>query len=239
MNIITSNYQNLLDYLYNHHNFADFLEYGTEESFVDWCYNLPKLPFKIDWGSSKGVISDPDFPYVLKFPFDFYRSHARNYCEIEYQNYQDAKDFPEILDRFAWADFLFTYKGYPVYIMEKVNCDGDEILSRAFDFSYSSYCKKNESILSLAKHKTGDFEKKILSDFSDLFHCYYSPREQMSDLLIEQIGAARTKLFWDFCDEREINDLHSGNWGLRGNDLILVDYSGYFGNPYSYSSYTS
>ena len=222
---MTSNYQNLLDYLYNHYNFADFLEDGTESGFQKWYYSLPNSPFKINWGSSKGVIFDPNFSYVLKFPFN---SCAHDYCEIEYQNYQDAKNFPEILDRFAWIDFLFTYKGYPVYIMEKVNCDEEEILNRAFNFSYFSYCKKDKSIP----------KKEMFEDFSNLFHYYYSPREQMNDFLIEQIGAAHTKLFWEFCDEEEINDLHSGNWGLRGNDLVLVDYSGYFGNYGSYSSST-
>lgn len=223
MNTISSHYKELLDFLYNRHNFADFLEYGTEDSFMNWQYELPKLSLEINWGSSKGVIFDPDLPsYVLKFPFDFYRSRARNYCEIEYDNYQAAENFPEILDRFAWMDFLFTYKGYPVYIMEKVNCNDREILSRAFNFSYFSYRKRNKTI-SIS-------EEEILDNFSDLFHCYYSPREQMSDLLINQIGRARTELFWDFCEAREINDLHSGNWGLRENDLVLVDYSGYFGN---------
>lgn len=230
MNIVSSHYRKLLDYLCDHYNFANFLEDGTENGFVSWRYELPKLSLETNWGSSKGVIFDPDFPdYVIKFPFDFHTSRARNYCEIEYDNYQAAQNFPEILDRFAWMDFLFTYKGYPVYIMEKVDCNDTEILSRAFNLSYSSYRKENKSIP----------EKEMLKDFSDLFHCYYSAREQMSSFLIDQIGEARTKLFWDFCDEREINDLHSGNWGLRGNDLVLVDYSGYFGNPNSYSSYPS
>lgn len=229
MDTITSHYRKLLDYLCDRYNFADFLEDGTEDGFMDWRYNLSKSSFEVNWGSSKGVIFDPDLPYVLKIPFDFYTSRARNYCEIEYENYQAAKDFPEILDRFAWTDFLFAYRGYPIYIMEKVDCDDEEILSRAFNSSYSTFCERNNFLS----------KKEKLVVFSDLFHCYYSPREQMNDLLINQIGAARTKLFWDFCDEREINDLHGGNWGLRGNDLILVDYSGYFGNSYPYSSYTS
>lgn len=229
MDTITSHYRKLLDYLCERHNFANFLEDGTENGFIDWRCNLSKSSFEVNWGSSKGVIFDPDLPYVLKIPFDFYTSRARNYCEIEYENYQAAKDFPEILDRFAWIDFLFAYRGYPIYIMEKVNCDDEEILSRAFNSSYSTYCERNNFLS----------KKEKLEDFSDIFHCHYSPREQMNDLLINQIGAARTKLFWDFCDEREINDLHSGNWGLRGNDLVLVDYSGYFGVSYPYSSYTS
>ena len=60
----------------------------------------------------------------------------------------------------------------------------------------------------------------------------------MDALLMEQLGRKSTKIFWDFCDDNNINDLHEENWGFRGNKLVLVDYSGYHGESgYCTSTY--
>lgn len=229
MSYISSYYKDLLDFLYREHGFDNFLASDSEEQdFYDWHCGVSKsLPLKITNGASKGVIIDYSLPYVLKIPFNYYNDEACDYCNLELENYIAATQVKEISDCFAWTDFLFMYHGYPIYIMEKVECNSSKVESKAFYSSYHSYCKKSGIVPS----------EKSRVHFETIFH-RYGNEARMDALLMEQLGRKSTKIFWDFCDDNNINDLHEENWGFRGNKLVLVDYSGYHGESGYYNSST-
>ena len=227
MSYISSYYKDLLDFLYKEHGFDNFLASDSEEDdFYYWRQSVPRsLPFEITNGASKGVIIDHSLPYVLKIPFNYYNDRARDYCELELENYLAATYIKEISDCFAWTDFLFTYRGYPIYIMEKVECDGGKVENKAFNSSFNLYCKKHSLLAS----------DKTKATFQSVFY-RYDNEARMDALLIEQIGKKNSKIFWEFCDNNDINDLHDDNWGFRGDKLVLVDYSGYHGESDCYTS---
>lgn len=199
-----------------------FFETGSREDYWNWWDNLSRKNSHIHTssGASKMVLWEDELPYVIKIPFLDGRTDYRDYCRVELKNYKVLKDFPEIIPCFAWIDYLFEYKGFPVYIMEKVDCDEDGIESAAYDSTLLRYCEEENLV-----EGSDDYKEKI-ADFSDSFFSLWDGIEKMETLLIENWGHLIVEKFQDFCYEYNINDLHSANWGYRGSELVVIDYSG-------------
>lgn len=199
-----------------------FFESGDYNDYWEWASNLPRKGSSIHTsnGASKIVLWEDDLPYVIKFPIFNGRTEFKDYCRVELKNYKALKDFPEIISCFAWIDYLFEYKGFPIYIMEKVDCDEYGIEIAAYDSTLLRYCEEENLV-----EGSDDYKEKI-ADFSDSFFSFWDGIEKMETLLIKDWGYQILKKFQDFCYKYNINDLHSANWGYRGNELVVIDYSG-------------
>lgn len=183
---------------------------ASKDNFIDWAYaNNRKLDFFFSFGASKMVLWEDEMPYVLKIPF--LNDVDRDYCKIEIDNYKKAEKIPEIAECFAWCDYLFELFGFPIYIMEKANCDEGEISEQAYSSAYEATCE----------YESVDEEK-----FSEDFY-YWSDIEQMENLLCDEWTWRVFDKFLHFCEKNNINDRHTGNWGYIGDRLVIVDYSGY------------
>lgn len=209
-------YKDFLDELVE--NGMSFFEDTNRDALLDWCdNNSHDLDFYYANGATKMVFWEDEYPYVIKFPF-LDENHARDYCKQELANYQAAqKDYPEIVDCFAWCDYLFEYCGFPIYIMEKVDCDEATVSERAYSAAYNT--AKDERFI---KDDDEDFDEEFSNEFYD-----WSGDEQTEPLLYEEWNWKVVDTFLEFCSIRDINDRHTANWGYRGSQLVIIDYSGF------------
>ena len=53
--------------------------------------------------------------------------------------------------------------------------------------------------------------------------------EYVENLLSFHYDHKRLDNFLDFCEENDINDIHTGNVGYINGRLVVIDYSGYHG----------
>lgn len=200
----------------------DFFETNNRDNFYDWGYNGTERPDNVfcSSGATKMVLWDDEEPYVIKIPFIDERSGYRDYCEIELHNYEQAHHFPEIVNCFAQVDFLFVYKNHPIYIMEKIDCDEQGIEDAAYDTSFVSFCDREG-------FEEGSLEYEDARDhFSDEYYDWWEGIEQIEALFCDCWGGRIFDCFRDYCNFHNINDLHTANWGWRGSELVVVDYSG-------------
>ncbi len=180
-------------------------------------YNFPDY-IHYAFGATKAVLWEDTLPYVIKIPLELYME--RDYCKREVKNYKLAQNCPQIIKCFAWCDFLFYYYDMPIYIMEKADCDEDEIYSNAFETALSESCEDNNV------ERDGPDYDDYCETFSDEWE-WMDGTEQVGYLYYKQWGIETATLFEEFCDENGINDLHSANWGYINGRLVVVDYSGF------------
>lgn len=200
----------------------DFFKTGDREDFYKWYdKRCNSEDFSAAYGATKMVLWEDTLPYVIKVPFLDSRSGFRDYCRIELSNYKKVQKIPEIVDMFAEVEFLFEYCGFPVYIMEKVSCDEEEISSRAYEAAFD-FSREQHGMYNDGSPEYEGFCDNFCSNYYN-----WSAEEQMEDFLFGEWGFTTMKKFEDFCSKNNINDLHSGNWGWRKDRLVVVDYSGY------------
>lgn len=196
-------------------DFTDFVgpehyDYVRKRTFPD-CIHY-------SFGATKAVLWEDTLPYVIKIPLGFYRK--KDYCEREVKNYKLAQNCPQITNCFAWCDFLFYYYDMPVYVMEKADCDEDEISGEAFETALLTSCEINN-----IKKDSKDYEA-YCETFGDEWD-WMEDTERMECLCRKQWGVEIVGLFEAFCIKNDINDLHTGNWGYVDGRLVVVDYSGF------------
>lgn len=151
--------------------------------------------------------------WVLKFPL-VAPDGIRDWCALEAQNYALAKKagFAEF---FAPCYYWGEVDGLPVYVQRRVVKDSDEIESSVFDYCRSFVERKegekeehyNERVQEFVDYEATD-EDTIIANF-----CF--------------LGDEDREKFFDFIEEREINDLHCGNFGFFGSRCVIFDYSGF------------
>ena len=216
-------YRKFLERLCTSDDLARFFETGEEGDFIEWWKSIPRGHKSIGaaYGATKAVIWDNSLPYVLKIPFGYPNDELKDYCEIETENYSLAQEIPEISVFFAKSQFLFEFRGVPIYLMDKAKCNESEIEDRAFTSGLAHYEKLNKF--------QKNINKKDFFTFSDKF-VHSCDEDRIHDLLVEQWGEEVVNIFWEFCENNCINDLHFGNWGILNDKVVLVDYSGYYGD---------
>lgn len=161
-------------------------------------------------GVSKLVfLSDSFGKWVLKIPRDL--DTLDNYCEKEADNYADALE--EGLDEFfAPTFFVEEYLGIPFYAQLRLDCNKANI---------------QESFYSYAKMLCDSDNYEDLDSYDDVV---YSTADNLDtdQQIIAVFGDSDTTLrLCDFCEEREINDLHEANFGELDGVLLICDFSGF------------
>lgn len=182
----------------------DFLRIGTQDQICSFMReNEDKMAQKgiyAAFGETKVAIWDEDYKYVIKLPFLNRKdgSMAFDYCKAEWRNFLKAKEIG-IDNHFAEMARVGWYLGYPIYVMEYIDIDEERTSSTVYDYMYGD---SEEDCCDPC-----DSEESILDYCSSIWDNY------------DQIA--------DFLDRNLINDLHAGNVGWRGEELVMCDYSGY------------
>ena len=204
---IKKDYTEVLDALCQSEYFRDFLRTGEVDfyySAIDDFYNyddIDRYDLYFTNGKTKEIIIDYESDWILKIPF--YKS---NFCQKEAIYYAQAQK--EGLEKaFAPCYFLMNYKGANCYIMERVDCDEDRISDEFY-----------ESMKEFNNYSDEEAEEVFWN---------YDEFDKVDELLEYNFDENFLEKLMNFLRENDINDLHAGNIGYRGDDLVLVDYSGY------------
>jgi hypothetical protein len=187
--------------------FLEFLRENTLSNFLDFknleAEELEKKGLYCTNGLTKGVLVFDELDWVVKIPFhvDFPRSDT-NYCERERFIYEQAKK-RGVAEIFAESYFLMDFCGRPIYIMKKVEDNEEKVSTDLYNKAISEGYEE--------EHFQGmESEEQV----EELFYYYYE-----EDFLQE---------YFAFCEDYEINDIHTSNIGYDENDKpVVIDYSGY------------
>lgn len=184
-----------------------------------------------DAGASKLVIIEKDKDYVFKVGFegywdsevdideegnetwnsyDRYFDYCSDYCELEYNLYNDAKTFFPGAERFlAAVDVVTPYTTRGIYIQERArfNIKKDTTIS---DNEIGEKIRSNSQTHGDAIGKLPDNWLESAIAYTIKNHC----EEDFENFL-------------NWLEENKINDIHSGNVGMIGDRPVLIDFSGY------------
>ena len=156
-------------------------------------------------GASKVAFWTDESDSVFKIGFNKLR---RDYCGLEAAHFAEAKELG-LEEFFAATEFVMYYNSVKVYVAERAEVSLERLSSDLYEKLESDGMAEDQI------RDTID-EADSCCEFMEWLLPYYSDEDRVS------------KLF-DFLNEADINDLHSGNIGYIGNRLVLIDYSGYRG----------
>lgn len=196
-------------------DFVGFLNRVGEDytEFYKWKDRYWEEQYKdnvggIDFGAgcTRLVIIPPASNYVFKIQYD--DSDSVDYCRNERYVYSQAvkRGCEEF---FAWIECIGTYGSVLVYAMEKVEVNED----RNSDDSYTYHANRWHE-----EHKGEDEDEMYIDDYDD--------HDGMIEYAIARNGD-RMRIAEQLIYDLGVNDLHSANWGYRGEVLVAVDYGGY------------
>ncbi len=174
------------------------MDFLMEEGFQ---YKNSNIIFKK--GLTKLALISDNMNWILKVNL----SEHTDFLHIEEKLYEDAiKDgFDQY---FAKTIYAFTFYGRDYYLQEKCDIINPDLLLSKANISY---------------------QKIILGDVcNEDISCEdgESDETQMWYLFEDTYGKDEVEKFYDWCEEKEIYDLHSGNWSYLNNNLVILDYSG-------------
>ena len=174
----------------------------------EYCYlydwfrktSLSKNGISFADGATKGVFISFDFDWVIKVNLP---GEKFDWCGRECENYCLAEE-RGLSYYFAASEFLGEFEGVKFYAQEYVNCD-EGVDSEIYNSLKARY-----------KSSDNDVDDDCLWDkVEDL------DAEERVELLYNDDALVR------FIWERRINDLHCGNFGVKGDHYVMIDYSGY------------
>lgn len=188
---------------------SDPKDYGQFREWRDTFYENDlesKLEIDLAGGCTRFVLVPRSGNYVFKIQYDFDKDI--DYCANEAAVYVAAEQ-EGVADFFAWTACIGVYGATPVYAMEKVDVDED----RNCEDSYFYHCEQWK-------------EENGCDDDDEVDPGDYDDHDGMIEYAIAHNGDLMRKAV-KLIDNIGINDLHSGNWGYRGDVFVLVDYGGY------------
>ena len=156
-------------------------------------------------GASKVVFWTEESDSVFKMGFNKLR---RDYCGLEAEYFAEAKQLG--LDEFfAATEFVMYCNNIRVYVAERAEVSFERLSSDLYEKLESSGMKESKIWDTIN-------EADSCCEFLDWLVPYYADNDKAEEL-------------FNFLNESDINDLHSGNIGYIGDRLVLIDYSGYRG----------
>ena len=189
--------------------------YDTTENWVSsHYYFLRSMNCSVVHGMTRIVVICEDLPWVLKFNFQD-KNMRQDYNLLEATNYKRACE-EGVEEFFAATYYLGVVDGIMTYAQEKVEANEDVVSSSFFEYTLETYF--SDRVV-----ENEEDEDKLNDDAWDEANCL--DNEDRIYAMIENFKDARR--VWEFTDKYDINDLHSGNWGYRGKQPVLIDYSGY------------
>lgn len=233
---VREQYRGLLDKMVEH-GFAKVICDGccTDNIAYNWeeCEEtMDELDMWMSYGATRCCLGlNADTEYVIKFQLD---EDGCDYCAREATISRHAEQCG-FGDYFAKCEPLFNYtftygdnnKKIEVYVMEWCYCSYDDVSDDSYNYHYTKFCEDNNLDAS------SDDSRDLFSDEEDR----RASDDENSESNFGMIEYAKST--WGVTDEQfiydliefmrdwEINDLHAGNWGYKGDKLVMVDYGGY------------
>ena len=165
-----------------------------------------EIMVRVERGATKLVIISSEADnWVFKIPFNDYKS---NYCQMEVEIYENAER-EGVEEFFAPCYFLENFDGAAIYVMARAEVSFNRLYSDLYE-RFSSEGRAEDEI----ENMLIDIEDS--DEYVDWLFPYYSDYDSFEK-------------FVEFLRSSNINDLHSGNIGYIGDNVVLIDYSGYFG----------
>jgi hypothetical protein len=132
--------------------------------------------------------------------------------------------YAQLEEWFAWTEKVETIEvngtKTDIYVMEYCDVDPDALEANSLDAAVKEYLADNNTSL----EEMSEEEKEQMYGYLDedsgspegICHYMYSiyDTEEMNAL-------------YDFIDHYHINDTHCGNWGWRGEHMVLIDFGGF------------
>lgn len=204
--------------LMNHH-FADALfctrdKWGIPQKHInDWIIShfgyMAARRIHVDYGATRVVVVADNLDWVLKFDFQN-AGLSHEYNELEVKNYQYACEW-NLEDCFAAMYFLEKVNSIKVYAQERVRIDDDLTSDSFYEYTLQNYYSDEDS-------DDEDVRENAWEDSNELDN---------EDRIYAMVDNLTARELVRFTNRYDINDLHSGNWGYRDGDPVLVDYAGY------------
>lgn len=192
---------NFIDTLiHEYHLGLCFKEKKTMRYWVDDNQIEGSLKVTYASGATKAVFIFEDCDWVIKFTLP---NSTNDYCTREYNNYVLA-EAAGLSYYFAETVYLGTFDGIAFYAQEQVDCD------ESVDSTIVSNLQ--------ARYEENDEQYDVDSLWYEAEDMH--PVERVSLLY-------GNDTLCDFIAERHINDLHCGNFGIKGDHYVMIDFSGF------------
>lgn len=198
----------------------DFFGYSD---VTDWIFEYAnKAHFSsntgitVEYGCTKAVFINDDCEWVLKTNIKKnIEDKYYDYCRKEADNFKVACE-THIDEYFATCYFYKEVNGREFYVQEMVAVDEESFSSSCYDYVSSRYSKDYEYI---------EDEEERSYRIDEL--SYDMPDDERICAIFCDIPNDKISAIIDFIDNMRINDLHVGNFGYRGEQPVIMDYSGY------------
>ena len=193
--------------------------------WFDWCEDhcdwLEEQHITVFRGETKACIINSDLAdWVIKIgfrekPYRDFDEHI-DYMNLEAEYYEEAQK-ANLGEFFAETYNIGAVDNVDVILQEYARPDEDKISSFFFSYAESTF-----------GYQPGDYvsEEEYLDAVSR------AEEDMDTEERVEAIfgrGVECSRLV-DFIEEKEINDLHSGNWGItKDGRVVIFDFSGYYG----------
>lgn len=162
----------------------------------------------IESGATRVVVVPEFSKWVLKF--NYIGKYETDYNYLELEHFQQACD--RHLEKYFAATYLLgNVDGLNVYMQEKVKIDEDLTSDSFIIYTMENY------------YSGVDCEDEEIYDKV----CNESYELDNEERIYAMVDSRDAGVLIDFVYECDINDLHSGNWGYRGEDPVLIDYAGF------------
>ena len=209
------------------------------QNFLYWC-NTEEEYWRFDsslvsCGATRAALIDNEYPYVVKWDID-YDTWGDSSCEREVAIYNEAKNCG--LQRyFTEATYLGEYRrvvrGYNLEYEYHADMNNEEYMEEVERCD----CEEQEFVISISLY---GYE---YADCGSILDCESTPalREQLHKYksplcernlsvgmnFLVSYGEEEFEKLTDFCCNFNINDLHAGNVGYIGDNIVIVDFGSY------------
>ena len=185
-------------------------------SFSNKAYNLPGY---LGQGISRTTLSFSKYPNIV---FKICVGEDGEVCydagETEEVRWHCAIE-EEVAPYFAETEYLCNIKLYgnncsysydvPVYIQARVDATWEDSEFQEILYTSKRTLRKEKKMF--------DNIETYISDVGD--------DRVFSALFIRKYGIKGYEKLAQFIEDYEIEDLHSANWGIKENDLVIIDYA--------------
>lgn len=246
--MIFNHFKNILDELIDESNFFKYyFQYPTSLDediyWEDWeeCEAIYSNSTSIRFGASRGCLIDDTYDYVVKF--DLTNGDEAPTCSDEVLIYDAAAQ--NGLERFfAKPIYLGTYtkkiKFYAwSYDIENPYCFDEDYIAKSIQELIDNYDTHKEEIEikiplyaypKAERHEFHVYEEDQDETYRSVSHSNSPLVEREAGIgyaFISMYGEDVFDALTEFCDEHNINDLHTGNVMELNGELIFTDYCGY------------
>ena len=178
-----------------------------DKSISNWFdeMGLGGCGFYISGGITKVCISHKDLDnWIIKVGYR--KGVSIDYAELEYKNYLAAV-ISKLEYYFPTTVFLGEFDGVKFFLQERAICD-EEVVT--FDW-YDKICNQFEE---LDEEYDDEIIWGTIDDLND---------EERVELTFGDLNLV------NFLSSHFINDLHEGNFGVIGDHIVIIDFSGWLG----------